>query len=119
MPDRPALEVRAPLAPALRADLHARTRPPAAVRHLVAVGPGLDGVALATSPPAERVTDPAIVRAKITPPPVREATLARDRLLDWLDANISRRVVTITADTGYGKTTLLADFARRTEVRCL
>jgi DNA-binding SARP family transcriptional activator/tetratricopeptide (TPR) repeat protein len=57
-------------------------------------------------------------RARVTPPPLREDTLARDRLLDWLAEHVHRRVITVVAETGYGKTTLLADFSRRTSVRC-
>ena len=57
--------------------------------------------------------------AKVQPPPLRDETLARDRLLDWLHAKIHSRVVLILADAGYGKTTLLADFARRTRLRSL
>ena len=41
--------------------------------------------------------------------------LARDRLLDWLSVKVHNRVVLLTAEAGYGKTTLLADFARRTD----
>jgi LuxR family maltose regulon positive regulatory protein len=65
------------------------------------------------------VNDPAIARAKITPAPVREATLARERLLGWLAESIQHRLIAVVADTGYGKTTLLADFTRRAEIRCL
>jgi DNA-binding SARP family transcriptional activator len=57
--------------------------------------------------------------SKIQPPPLREETLARDRLLDWLSVKIHRRVVLLVAEAGYGKTTLLADFTRRTRVRML
>ena len=60
-----------------------------------------------------------ISRAKVTPPPVREETLARERLLTWLETAIRRRVVYVVAEAGYGKTTLLADFHHRTLVRCL
>jgi LuxR family maltose regulon positive regulatory protein len=54
---------------------------------------------------------------KVQPPPVRAETLARDRLLDWLHVKIHRRVVLVLAEAGYGKTTLLADFTRRTRLR--
>ncbi|MEO8463674.1 MAG: AAA family ATPase, partial [Chloroflexota bacterium] len=54
---------------------------------------------------------------KVQAPPLREETLARDRLLDWLHVKIHRRVVLVLAEAGYGKTTLLADFSRRTRVR--
>jgi ATP/maltotriose-dependent transcriptional regulator MalT/DNA-binding SARP family transcriptional activator len=60
-----------------------------------------------------------ISRAKVTPPPVRDETLSRERLLAWLDSAVLRKVVFVVAEAGYGKTTLLADFSRRTRVRCL
>jgi LuxR family maltose regulon positive regulatory protein len=50
---------------------------------------------------------------------LRDETLARDRLLDWLGAKIHDRVILVLADAGYGKTTLLADFSRRTRLRTL
>jgi len=56
---------------------------------------------------------------KVQRPPLREETLARHRLLDWLDVKIHNRVVFVIADAGYGKTTLLADFSRRTRLRTL
>jgi ATP/maltotriose-dependent transcriptional regulator MalT/DNA-binding SARP family transcriptional activator len=54
---------------------------------------------------------------KVRRPPLHDETLARHRLLDWLDIKIHNRVVFVTADAGYGKTTLLADFSRRTRIR--
>jgi ATP/maltotriose-dependent transcriptional regulator MalT/DNA-binding SARP family transcriptional activator len=57
--------------------------------------------------------------SKVQAPPLREETLARDRLLEWLAIKVHRRVVLLTAEAGYGKTTLLADFSRRTRVRVL
>jgi LuxR family maltose regulon positive regulatory protein len=56
---------------------------------------------------------------KVQRPPLRDETLARDRLLDWLDVKIHHRVVLVLAEAGYGKTTLLADFSRRTRLRTL
>jgi LuxR family maltose regulon positive regulatory protein len=56
---------------------------------------------------------------KVGRPPLREETLARHRLLDWLDVKIHNRVVFVIAEAGYGKTTLLADFSRRTRLRTL
>ena len=56
---------------------------------------------------------------KVHAPALREETLARDRLLEWLSIKIHRRVVLLVAEAGYGKTTLLADFSRRTRVRML
>jgi ATP/maltotriose-dependent transcriptional regulator MalT/DNA-binding SARP family transcriptional activator len=57
--------------------------------------------------------------SKVQAPPLRDETLARDRLLDWLSVKIHRRAVLLTAEAGYGKTTLLADFTRRTRLRVL
>jgi DNA-binding SARP family transcriptional activator len=57
--------------------------------------------------------------AKVQRPALRDETLARPRLLDWLRTKIHGRVVLILADAGYGKTTLLADFSRRTRTRTL
>ena len=57
--------------------------------------------------------------AKIQRPPLRDETLARDRLLDWLAAKVHHRVILVLADAGYGKTTLMADFSRRTRHRTL
>jgi LuxR family transcriptional regulator, maltose regulon positive regulatory protein len=57
--------------------------------------------------------------SKVQAPPLRDETLARDRLLEWLSVKIHRRTVLLIAEAGYGKTTLLADFSRRTRVRVL
>src|SRR5262245_38011299 len=57
--------------------------------------------------------------AKVQRPSLRDETLARDRLLDWLAAKVHHRVILVLADAGYGKTTLLADFSRRTRIRTL
>lgn len=58
-----------------------------------------------------------IQQAKVQPPPLRPATVRRDRLLSWLDERVSRRLLFVTAEAGYGKTTLLADWARRAPIR--
>ncbi|MEO5703720.1 MAG: AAA family ATPase, partial [Candidatus Limnocylindrales bacterium] len=57
--------------------------------------------------------------SKVQAPPLREETLARDRLLEWLSVKVHRRAVLLIAEAGYGKTTLLADFTRRTRLRIL
>jgi ATP/maltotriose-dependent transcriptional regulator MalT/DNA-binding SARP family transcriptional activator len=57
--------------------------------------------------------------SKVQPPPLREETLARDRLLEWLAVKVHRRAVLLIAEAGYGKTTLLADFSRRTRLRIM
>ncbi|HEU4672311.1 MAG TPA: AAA family ATPase, partial [Candidatus Limnocylindrales bacterium] len=72
----------------------------------------------AEAPPRQRPGFP-IQPAKIQRPPLREDTLHRSRLLDWLSVNVHHRLVLLVAEAGYGKTTLLADFARRTRLRTL
>ena len=92
----------------------------------VAVGPGLPiGSAGGHEPrlfsaeaPAGLPTFP-IQRAKVQAPPLRDETLTRERLIDWLSAKIHSRLVFVIAEAGYGKTTLLADFARQTRIRTL
>src|SRR3970040_1355348 len=90
-------------------------------RPLVPAGPGRSAIvapSLAPRAPVE-VNGYPVQPAKVQAPPVREETLRRDRLLDWLNAKIHRRVVLVLAEAGYGKTTLLADFSRRTRLRTL
>jgi ATP/maltotriose-dependent transcriptional regulator MalT/DNA-binding SARP family transcriptional activator len=57
--------------------------------------------------------------SKVQAPPLRDETLERVRLLEWLHVKVHRRVVLVVAEAGYGKTTLLADFTRRSRVRIL
>src|SRR6185503_13424213 len=68
---------------------------------------------------ASAMTAYPIQLSKIQCPTLRDETLARDRLLDWLAAKAHSRVLLILADAGYGKTTLLADFSRRTRLRTI
>lgn len=60
-----------------------------------------------------------IQTAKVQRPPLPAGILRRERLLDWLDTKVHSRVVLVTAEAGYGKTTTLADWSRRTRVRTL
>jgi len=74
------------------------------------------------TPIAPAFPDPSdypVQLSKVQGPPLRDDTLARDRLLDWLSVKIHSRVVLLVAEAGYGKTTLLADFSRRTRIRVL
>ncbi len=94
---------------------------------LVAVGPGQPPIG--ASRPADDPEGTAVSEldvfafpvqiGKIQPPLLPAETLARDRLLDWMAAKIHSRLVLIVADPGHGKTTLLADWSRRTRVRAL
>ncbi len=61
----------------------------------------------------------AVVRSKVEPPPLRATTLTRHRLLGGLAIDRRQRVTLVVAEAGFGKTTLLADFSRRYQGRCL
>jgi hypothetical protein len=120
------------------------TASPAPIERLRAVGPGRPGqpdrgiaapaagaVDAAWAPSAPRELDRTstvseldvfgfpVQIGKVQPPLLPTETLARDRLLDWMAAKIHSRLVLICADPGHGKTTLLADWSRRTRVRAL
>ena len=96
-----------------------RTR---STRAPIAVGPGR---ALIATPnrvsvdAGDDVNGYPIQPGKVQAPALRDETLARTRLLDWLEIKIHSRVIFVIADAGYGKTTLLADFSRRTRLRTL
>jgi ATP/maltotriose-dependent transcriptional regulator MalT/DNA-binding SARP family transcriptional activator len=49
--------------------------------------------------------------AKLTPPARQTAIIHRQRLIDLLSEHTARRVTIVSAPAGYGKTTLLLDFA--------
>ncbi|MBA2300344.1 MAG: hypothetical protein H0W22_06170, partial [Chloroflexi bacterium] len=94
---------------------------PVTERPPIAVGPGrgADAESPRSGPLRDEVNGFPIQLAKVQRPALREETLERPRLLDWLRAKIHGRVVLVLADAGYGKTTLLADFARRSRMRTL
>ena len=66
----------------------------------------------------ERVGQPTLVATKLRPPPVREQSIPRDRLLERLRSGSDRRLTLIACPAGFGKTSLLsawygAEAARR------
>ncbi len=89
-----------------------RARP--GTREPVPVGPGRPAPDSRLSLPmgAEVVREFPLQLSKVERPPLRREILRRERLLDWLKVKVHNRVVLVTAEAGYGKTTLLADFAR-------
>ncbi|MDI6840869.1 MAG: BTAD domain-containing putative transcriptional regulator [bacterium] len=59
--------------------------------------------------------DYLIVRTKITPPKLGKNILKRQRLLRLLRDNLDKKLILISADAGYGKTTLILDLAEEIE----
>jgi LuxR family maltose regulon positive regulatory protein len=58
---------------------------------------------------------PPLRPSKFTLPGTPDGYLKRRRLIDFLHQNINRKLVLIAAAAGYGKTSLVADFARETD----
>jgi DNA-binding SARP family transcriptional activator len=87
----------------------------------IPVGPGrqADPMPSRSAHLSDETSGYPIQLAKVQRPALRDETLARPRLLDWMRAKVHGRIVLILADAGYGKTTLLADFSRRTRMRTL
>ena len=82
----------------------------------------------AAHPPAaaERLGEPtghpsglAIIASKISPAVEGRLVLTRARLVGWLEQQAHARVILLTAEAGYGKSTLLNDFARRSDLACI
>jgi ATP/maltotriose-dependent transcriptional regulator MalT/DNA-binding SARP family transcriptional activator len=100
-----------------RRSAEARTARRPRIRVEGATASGARAVPAAGQVPAP--SDYPVQLGKVQAPLLRDDTLARDRLLDWLSIKIHSRAVLLVAEAGYGKTTLLADFSRRTRVRVL
>jgi ATP/maltotriose-dependent transcriptional regulator MalT len=57
-----------------------------------------------------------IISTKLVIPKRPPGIVRRARLIDYLHENLARKLLLITAPAGYGKTTLLIDFANDTEL---
>ena len=64
---------------------------------------------------AQRAGTPAfdLVVSKLRSPPTRPGTVPRSSLIDRLEREVTRPVVSVVAPAGYGKTTLLSQWAER------
>ena len=56
-------------------------------------------------------TEYPLIRTKVRTPRLRPSLLRRDRLVNYIHANIQHKLILISAGAGYGKTTLLIDYA--------
>jgi LuxR family maltose regulon positive regulatory protein len=58
-----------------------------------------------------------ILKTKINIPPARENVLQRHAIYNRLDASVNKNLILVSAPAGYGKTTLLSEWARRKKRR--
>ncbi len=72
------------------------------------------GAASGTETPGG-VTAFPIIRTKIQPPRRRSELLLRGRLVNQVHALLDRKLIIVSAPAGYGKTSLLVDFAESSE----
>lgn len=56
------------------------------------------------------VKDRPVIVTKVRPPRKRRDLVSRARLIEYLSANVDRKLILVSAAAGYGKTTLLVDF---------
>jgi ATP/maltotriose-dependent transcriptional regulator MalT len=57
-----------------------------------------------------------LLATKLTIPPVRENLVLRSQLIEQLNSGLEKPLILVTAPAGFGKTTLLADWAARCQV---
>lgn len=68
------------------------------------------------TPDANKALDERLVATKLVPSPPPTWAVTRTALLALLDSATDKKLVTLTAPPGFGKTTLLAQWVRQTHV---
>ena len=70
-------------------------------------------------PLASRRAGPVLLATKLTGPPLRSEHVGRPELLELLRDGANRQLTVLTAPPGFGKTTLLAEWATREDRRAV
>ncbi len=84
------------------------------------IGPCYDGELAAVyfiHSKSRRMAYTNIVRTKIIPPHRRVGLFSRPRLVDFLHENLNCKLILLSAAAGYGKTSLLVDFLKDSEIK--
>jgi LuxR family maltose regulon positive regulatory protein len=62
------------------------------------------------------IAEPFILKTKLVPPLLKDIVVTRPRLLSSLQDNVDKKLILVTADAGYGKTTLLAQLIKELNI---
>ena len=62
------------------------------------------------------VSAPPTIITKVLLPNRRPTLLHRPRLVDFFHENVDRKIILVSAGAGYGKTSLLTDYAHETDL---
>jgi len=81
------------------------------------MGPEVLKVATARRDPQKETAVHALFESKLHPPPARAAVVPREALVDRLVETGDVPITSVVAPPGYGKTTLLAEWAHREDTR--
>lgn len=60
-----------------------------------------------------------IIASKIAPVSAGRSVMHRPRLVDWFEQQRRARLILVSAEAGYGKSTLLTDYAQRSSTMCV
>ena len=62
------------------------------------------------------MNQPSILRTRVIAPKKRGDVLTRPRLLELVDSMVEKRLMLISAPAGYGKTSLMVDYASTSRI---
>ena len=86
---------------------------------VTAEGTGRDAHRGVSTGPEVHHSGLSIIASKISPASPGRSVLSRPRLVDWMLNQARARVIVVSAEAGYGKTTLFNEFALQTRDSCV